>query len=322
MLILNSEDVRECLDMEGMMDIIEEAYKLYDSGDFLMPDRITVEQDPMTLLFMPSFVPQSFGTKILTLNPENSKRDRPVLDGIMLVNDGDTGEVVCLMDGKELTTLRTGAVGGVGIRYTVPDDITKAGVVGTGVQGFIQLVYAVQIRPIKEIYLYNRSKDKIPAFKEQLAEVLPDVTIEICDTAEDVVKNAELIITTTTTSEPLFKDDEALFKGKHFIGIGSYKPTMREYPPAFAKVVDKVYIDTKFAQEESGDLCQPLEEGNLLEDKISLISDAIVNEDYSMKDLETTWFKSVGMSLFDVMAAQFIYEQAKEKGIGTEVKID
>ncbi|NLB21255.1 MAG: hypothetical protein GX829_10680 [Clostridium sp.] len=133
----------------------------------------------------------------------------------------------------------------------------------------------------------------------------------------EIILRSEVIITTTTAKEPLFPNEEELFRGKHFIGIGSYKPDMREFPDALSRVVDKVYVDTIFAKEETGDLSQPLESGALKSEQVTLFSEYLLYEKNKEKIVETTtWFKSVGMGIFDIVTAKLIYDRAVEKSIG------
>lgn len=160
MIYLNKEDILKSITLDEFMDAVEEAYKIYSDKSFNMPDRIQVENGDLTSLYMPCFTKEAFGTKILTVAPNNAKINKPVIDGVMLVNDIETGEIVCMMDGKTLTAARTGAVGGVGFRHTTSEDVETIGLIGTGVQGFYQVLYACKARNIKKVYLYNRTKKK------------------------------------------------------------------------------------------------------------------------------------------------------------------
>ncbi|MCG4587271.1 hypothetical protein L0P56_17490, partial [Anaerosalibacter bizertensis] len=96
---------------------------------------------------------------------------------------------------------------------------------------------------------------------------------------------------------------------------------MREYPDALISVLNKVYIDTEFAKEETGDLSNPLERGLLKDNQIETLGNYILYEKNKEEIIKgTTWFKSVGMALFDIVVAQLIYNKAKEKGIGQEIE--
>lgn len=321
MLYLNEKDINKCISLNEIMNEIEKAYKIYEENKFHMPDRIHVDHKNKTILYMPCFLEDTFGTKVLTVFPENREKSKPVIDGLMLLNDYDTGETVSILDGKTLTALRTGAVGGTGIRYTTPKDVKVVGLVGAGVQGFNQLRFACEARDIEKIIIFDLFKEKLPAYIGELKTEIPGVEMVSAETTEELLKESEIIITTTTANEPVFPNKKELFEGKHFIGIGSYKPYMREYPDALISVLNKVYIDTEFAKEETGDLSQPIEKGLLKDSQIETFGDYLLNERNKGEIVKgTTWFKSVGMALFDIVVAQLIYEKAKEKGIGQRVE--
>jgi ornithine cyclodeaminase len=108
--------------------------------------------------------------------------------------------------------------------------------------------------------------------------------------------------------------------GKHFIGIGSYRQDMRELPKALFREVDRVYIDSEHALQESGDLIDPLDSGCIRIENIVTIGKLIKGEVTIGKETPS-FFKSAGMAVFDLVSAQYLYTKAKEKGIGTELEL-
>ena len=90
-----------------------------------------------------------------------------------------------------------------------------------------------------------------------------DVKVVQCKAVEELVRNSDIICTTTPSTTPVLPDDKELLRGKCIIAIGSYMPEMREIPDAVLDLVDNVYIELPYACEESGDLSQPLASGKL-----------------------------------------------------------
>ncbi len=318
MLYLSSNDIEKVINHEEVVEIIESAMLLYETGNFMQPDRITVNRkDKETYLYMPCFTDEVKGTKILTLYVENAQKGIPTIQGVMLLNDVQTGKINCIMEGSTLTAYRTGAVGSCGIKHTTPKNVTTLGIVGTGIQGYYQCLYACKIRNIKQITVFDIFKDKAEEFKKRLENALPNVSIRVADSTEELLNNSEVIVTVTTSPKPVLPNDADLLRGKHFIGIGSYKPTMQEYPQALLEIVDDIFIDVEFAKEETGDLINPLREGWIKENQIHTLGkylDKEINVD------GTTFYKSVGMALFDITVADYIYYKAKKLGIGIELE--
>lgn len=314
MIVLSKEQIETMIDPDQMMDQIEEAYRIYGSGEFYMPPRPTVEHENKQLMYMPCYTRDIIGTKILSIFPENSKLGLPSIDGIVLLNDHTTGAPLAVMDGQAVTAWRTGAVGGVGIRHLSRKNCHTVGIVGAGVQGFHQAVYACAARDIHTVYVYNHSGRDLTDYLERLKKAIDkeDVKVVQCKAVEELVRNSDIICTTTPSTTPVLPDDKELLRGKCIIAIGSYMPQMREIPDAALELVDNVYIELPYACEESGDLSQPLASGKLSKDRVKLMHEYLAEGTHEIEEGQTTYFKSVGMGLFDVCIAQKLYEVAKE----------
>lgn len=324
MIFLNQADVSRTVDLNDMMDQIEKAYKIYGQGDFYMPERPTVEYRDKTLIYMPCFLNDSFGTKILTQFPENGDKGLPIINGLMLLNDYETGAPAALLDGQSVTAYRTGAVGGVGIRHLSRRDCHSVGIVGAGTQGFYQALYACAAREIHTVNILNRRGRDMTAYIERLIKAIdnPQTKVVQYSKIEELVGNSEIICTTTPSETPVLPDDAALLEGKCIIAIGSYKPSMREIPDAVWQLVDNVYVELPYACEESGDLSQPLAAGLLTMDRVRYMDEYLAAgavEEVSAG--KTTFFKSVGMGLFDVCIANGMIAAARQQGIGQEIKL-
>jgi ornithine cyclodeaminase len=322
MLYLSEKDILEAAAPSEVVDEVEAAMVLYEKKDFFMPDRMHVDYCGNTLLLMPCFARHCLGTKLVTLFPENTEKNVPVLYGLMILNSGETGEPLAVLNGSALTALRTGAVGSVGIRYLTPDTVNTLGVVGAGVQGFSQALTACSQRKFSAVYVLDTVPERMASFCRKLSAALPEINVIQVKSAEHLLRESQVVITTTTSLKPVLPDKEKLLEGKYFIGIGSYKPEMREFPKSLFKLLKRMYIDTDIAREESGDLITPVEKNWIKKEQVFSIGKLITGQ---IKDKPgkngTSLFKSVGMALFDIVVSEFIFRRAKQLGLGTEVEI-
>ncbi|MBQ7816168.1 MAG: ornithine cyclodeaminase family protein [Oscillospiraceae bacterium] len=322
MLFLNREDMQKCMSLNQCIAAMEKAYKIFYDGSFKMPHRPCIENGDNTLLYMPCFTQSGFGTKFLTLFPDNPKYGKPMIDGMMVLNDADYGTTKAIMHAGFLTALRTGANTGVMLKYLAPKDAATCGIVGAGTQGVFQTAFACTVRDIKTVYVYDpyiKNKDKFKADVEKLLG--RSIDFIFCTDVEILMAQSDIIITATTSNTPVYPDKGELFKCKTIVAIGSYKPHCRECPDALFSVADNVYVDLNFAKEESGDLSIPLEKGIVTHDKIHQISDVLYDESYKNHTAgKTVFIKTVGMALFDVVCGEEIYNAAVEKGIGTQLE--
>ncbi|MHC4073624.1 MAG: ornithine cyclodeaminase family protein [Planctomycetota bacterium] len=314
MIYLTEKDILKAATSDQMLDAIEASLRLYEKKEFHMPQRLHVDHEDDVLLLMPCFIKDYFGTKVVTLFPNNPAKNVPVLNGIMVLNDAQTGVPVALLDGPALTAVRTAAVGAVSIRHLAREDVHAVGIIGAGVQGFYQARAACSARNITDIFIYDLYPEKSSALKDKLSNTLPQVQVHQAARVEDLLEETQVVITATTSLEPVLPDKGELLAGKHFVGIGSYKPEVREFPRAF------VYIDTEHALKESGDIIVPLRNGWLAQDQIMTLGRFLTEgKSQDQAKQETTFFKSVGMALFDVCASKLIYENATEKGLGQKI---
>ena len=297
MILLGKDEIEQLVDRDEMMDEIERAYQIIRSGDYYVPNRPSVEHDNKTLMYMPCYTKEAIGTKILTIFPV-------------------TGAPQAILDGQAVTAWRTGAVGGVGVRHLSRKDCHTVGIVGAGVQGFYQALYACAARDIHTVYLYSHSGRDLTEYGKRLEKAVADPRVKVvqCSTAEELAAKSDIICTTTSSATPVLPNDRELLRGKCIIAIGSYTPDMREIPDAIWDLVDRVYVELPYACEESGDLSQPLAEGRLKMDQVVLMSDFLASgEPVEEAAKGTTYFKSVGMGLFDICIAQKLLQSAKER---------
>jgi ornithine cyclodeaminase/alanine dehydrogenase-like protein (mu-crystallin family) len=323
MIFLNEKEMWNSVSLNDVMDSIEEAYAIHKSKRFSMPDRYIAPRDSNMMIYMPCFTDEVIGTKMLAEFPENPSKGRPYLSGLMILNDSEHGQSLAIMDGGTLTAMRTGAVGGVGIKYLSPENTDSVGLAGCGVQGLHQLHYACAVRPIRHIYLYDAFLKDYQPFIEKLQKRLnrTDIQINVCQNSRELAENGQILISATQTADPVYPDDMNLLRGKTFIAVGSWRPERRELPDAVWKLTNEVYIDLPYACEESGDLKIPLESGILTTSRVHLLEDIIADGANSGRRSRcaTQCFKSVGMGLFDVCAAKTVYRNALKKGIGQAV---
>lgn len=325
MLLLNEQEMRAAVTCEDIMEAVEKAFLLFEKGDCKMADRYTASDKGNTMLYMPCFVDGVIGTKMLAEFPGNPAKGYPYLSGLMVLNNAENGQPEAIMNGSVITALRTGAVGGVAMKHFSDPDTHSVGLVGCGVQGVHQLMYACSVRDITHIYLYDVPEKDLKPFISKLKEMIAPKTPEIiiCKDTTELLKNSQAVITATQAREPLFPNDPALLEGKCFIGIGSWQPVMREYPEAIWDVVDCVYTELPFACEESGDLSQPLDSGALTMDRVRYMGNYLTRK-YAGEEIalgKTRFYKSVGMGIFDAMAAKKIMECAKKKSLGKEISL-
>jgi ornithine cyclodeaminase/alanine dehydrogenase-like protein (mu-crystallin family) len=307
---LDAEAIRAGVSIADMLDSVEGAYRDVASGRDRSPLRSRIELPNGDLLLMTGIREGSAGAsvKLVTVTPANASRGLPTIHALVVWFDADTGRPLALIDGETLTAMRTGAASGVATRLLSRTDAASLAIIGTGGQAEWQLRAVLAARPIRRALVYSRDRSSREAFAASMAE-LTGIEVVAASTAEAAVSEADVICCATTSSEPVF-DDAWVPSGAHVNGIGAYRLGMVELPPELLARADLVAVDSReAARAEAGDVVAAIERGLLAED--SLVEIGSIGADWvATRPVEAiTIFKSVGMAVQDVAAADLIADR-------------
>jgi ornithine cyclodeaminase/alanine dehydrogenase-like protein (mu-crystallin family) len=293
------------------IDAMESALINIDNDEFILPKRTHIDYGKNTFLLMPCISGKYWSTKLVATCPENTLLGHPSIYGTVILSDSGTGEPLAIMDGSLITAMRTAAISAVGIRSLSPPDSNSLGVIGAGKQGLYQAVFACSVREIRDIRVFDLNDQNANRFISELTAKCPEVSIHKASSSSEVALGSQIVITSTTSKNPVLGNSKELFTGKTFIGIGSYKPDSREYPEQFFMQLDQIFVDTPDAASESGDLITPLREGWISKDNIHNLG-KLCSGEMNLGSNTTRLFKTVGSAIFDMFAARLIYEKHLE----------
>ena len=231
MIQVDSNTIGNAAPIRDWITAMESALCDTAKGLIEVPVRSHIDRGENTFLLMPCFGKKYTCTKLVSVFPGNLKKKKPVIYGTVVLNDGETGEPLAVMDGSKLTAMRTAAVGSVGIKYLAPDEATTLGIIGLGIQGFHQALFACQQRAIGQLRILDRTTHIMNRFKERFNAFYKDIEVIPCKNSLELCGGSEIVITATGSHSPVVPDKERWWKGKTLVGIGSYKPEMRELQP-------------------------------------------------------------------------------------------
>ena len=318
MLILSQVDLIGLLPPGALIAPAESAALAADQQ--CTPRRQHIEWNGNAFLTMPAVAPDLIGAKLVCVVPGNATRNLPVTNGVMVLADGATGEPLAVLNAAALTALRTGAVGALGVKHMTPPDTGTLGIIGCGVQGAWQAISAAAVRPIREIFCVRRSAANYERFVATIGAEAPQLRITPCVDARELLEQTSLVIAATTSTQPVLPDDATLLAGRHFISIGSFRPTMQELPDAVYRLTAHIVIDSEAAREEVGDVIAPLEKGLVTSDNVFTIGQ-LISRQRTIDVSGTTAYKSVGMALYDLHVARALYAEATRRHVGREVAL-
>jgi ornithine cyclodeaminase len=325
MRILTAADVRSAVSMADAIDAVEQAFISLSAGQADVPLRahIATPEAEAISFFMPARITgEALGLKVVSVFPQNIGRAEPTIYALVTLLDPATGRPLAVLDGTYLTALRTGAASGVATRHMARPDAHTLAIFGVGAQALPQVQAVCAVRPIDNIWIVNRTRDRAALLAARLRGDGFKGDVRLAATPAQALAEADVICTATSASTPLFTDAD-LRPGTHINGVGSYKPTMAEVPPATVARSYLVVDQIAAAWAEAGDLVQARDAGVIAESHIVGELGAVAAGTIPGRPNPDaiTFFKSVGNAVQDLAVAGLALRRASERGMGTEVAL-
>ncbi len=325
MLILNHSQVRELLPMRDCMEVVGKALSdlARDEGvqplrsGFLIPDRQGV------LAWMPGSlaVGQPFGIKVLSVVDNPGELGVDSHQGGVMIFDPANGTPLALCEAGAITAVRTAAVSALATDRLARRDAATLAVLGAGTQARSHIEAMLEVRPITRVRVWSRNPAKVREFAKQESE-RHGVAVDAASDVDSAVAGADIICTTTSAREPILSGG-LLSQGMHINAVGASVPSWRELDTEVVRR-SMLFTDRRESLEnEAGEYRLALEEGVIDDDHLqSEIGDVLIgNHPGRTLDSEITLFRSLGLAVEDIAAAQLVYQRAVERGVGAEVDI-
>lgn len=315
-LFLSESDVQELYPMGRALERVEVSFRAQHGGQATNRSRERIFLPHSSLHYMAASLPEEklMGMKIYTVT-QNSFRF------VVLLFDTESGDLLALLEADNLGRIRTGAASGIATKYLARADAHRVGLIGAGRQARTQLEAVALVRKLTGAKVFSRHEQSRHKFCREMTEKL-QIEIEPVASAEDATRFGDIVITATTSSQPVIHG-EWLRPGTHVNAIGANMAIRRELDDLTLTRAELIVVDSlEQAKEEAGDLIQGLGALKLGWESVIELCEIVAGArpGRSSND-EITIFKSSGIALWDVASAGYIYRQALAKGRGREMEI-
>lgn len=305
MHFLKDKEIQEVYKMHHAIEDVKLVLGDYRNDKLVEANRIVLPaSNSSSMLYMPCISTEQKVSIIKTVSifPENA--DLPTTQGNILVSNLEDGRHIASMEASYLTRLRTGAMTAIATDKLARRNSTVLGVIGTGRMAFEQVLGVLEVRDIKKIILFNRTRSKAKKFKEDLEAFGVESSIEVAGDVNRVVTGSDILNCATQSKTPVF-DGSALKKGTHINGVGSFTPEMIEMDMETIRRAEQIYLDDMDgAREEAGEIIKAVEEGIISWDDIKGTLANIFDKDFLRhSEDEITLYKCVGAGYFDLAVA-------------------
>lgn len=324
-ILLNEAVVRQCLSMPALIDAMSGALAEFSAGRVTQPIRSVLEVGAEKNYFgvMPASIDgrQAVGTKLVTVYPSNHAKGLTSHLATILLLDHATGGLMALLDGRYITEARTAAVSAVSVQQLARPGATSLAILGSGVQAHSHLEAIRHVRDLTDVRVWSPTAANRERFARE-ASAATGLSVRACATPADAVCGAGVIVLATASKTPIV-DDADIAEGAHICAVGACRPDQREMPTALVQRA-RLFVDSRAAAlKEAGEVLLPIGEGAITSAHIVGELGDVINGTVAgrLDDTQVTIFKSLGMAVEDVVAAQLAVIRAKALGLGQEIEL-
>jgi ornithine cyclodeaminase len=327
-LILGEAEVTAHLEMGECIEAMERALGELARGESHMPLRTAMRGPGSSGLLglMPAHRGGErpvYSLKAVCVFPENPRRGLDAHQGIVVLFDGHTGLPTAILNGSALTSIRTAAVSAVATSLLARPDAAVLAVIGSGVQAHAHVRALAAVRPWRAAAIHSPNREHAEALAAQAARVLgAGVAVECAASAREAVAGADVVVTATSSSTPVI-ERPWLAEGVHVNAIGASVPSARELDVATIAAAELFVDSRESAANEAGDYRLALEEGAIgaAHIRASLGEVAIGAHPGRSGPQALTVFRSLGLAVEDLAAAEVAVASARRAGAGIEVEL-
>jgi ornithine cyclodeaminase/alanine dehydrogenase-like protein (mu-crystallin family) len=322
LLVVGHDDVKRLLPMEECIELMASVLADLARGAVWQPLRFVVRppEEPSLMGLMPAHRSEptaSYGLKVVCIFPSNAARGIDLHQGGVLLFDGETGVLRALVDASAITATRTAAVSGVATRALAREDARELAILGSGVQARSHLEAMAAARPFERARVWSRTAEHAAVFAAEADVSFP---VEAVESAEEAVRAADVVVTATSSPEPIVRRDW-LASGAHVNAVGSSIPTARELD-ADTVAASALFADARESMvNEGGDYLFAVREAGIGPDHIRAeLGEVLTGSGQGrLAEDELTVFKSLGLAAEDLAAAEHVYTRAQAAGAGVTV---
>jgi ornithine cyclodeaminase/alanine dehydrogenase-like protein (mu-crystallin family) len=328
-LVLSHSDVRAALPPQACADAMAAVLAEHARGGSFMPLRsVMMPPDAAGFLgLMPSWrgrLPDSaavFALKAICIVPANPARGLDAHQGLVTLFDGETGQPSAILDASAITEIRTAAVTAVATRVLSRPDARTLAILGAGTQARAHLAALLPVREFEQVRVYAPTDAHARALAEQAGDT--GAELSVAPSAQDALRDADVVVTATNSREPVLRHGW-LKPGAHLNAVGASTPRAREVDTATV-AASALFCDSRESlRHEAGEFQLAVAEGLIPgeEHVRAELGEVLAGTAPGRRDAaELTLFRSLGLAIEDLAAAESAVAAARAAGLGTEVEL-
>ncbi len=309
MKIIERAEIEEALVGLDLLPLIQDAFMSYSAGRAVVPPvgELLLEDGEVHIKYGAIRGDRYYVIKVASGFYGNATRGLPSSDGLMLVFRSDTGEPeALLLDEGHLTDVRTAVAGAIGARALARPDVERIGVIGTGTQARLQVQHLAPLFETRSVVVWGRDPIRVERYRTDMSAA--GFLVEVARTPAGVAEAADLIVTTTPSTEPLLHAQDVR-PGTHINAIGSDTTEKQELAADVLALADVVVADSLEQCRTRGEIARALAAGAIGEDVIIELGELLAGEVKGRTSTEQiTLFDSTGVAVQDIAIATAVMD--------------
>jgi ornithine cyclodeaminase/alanine dehydrogenase-like protein (mu-crystallin family) len=319
-LFVNEALVRELLPMRLCIALMRTALANFTRGEAVQPLRSLLRLPDGTgvLGLMPGYLgdPQAFGLKVVSVMPGNRGTAYDSHQGVVMLFGVAHGEPLAVLDATAITAIRTAAASAVATDVLARPGAGDLALIGCGTQAGTHLAAMAAVRPLRRVRVWSRTRANAELFSRREAAGV-GCEVEVMATAEDAVRNADLVCTVTSAREPVVRG-AWLAPGTHVNAAGACFVTHRELDGDAVRRARFFTDSRESCLNESGDFRIALREGDIDDNHLlGEVGDVLLGRlPGRISGDDVTIYESLGIAIEDLASAHAIHQRALATGAG------
>ncbi|MDP3342355.1 ornithine cyclodeaminase family protein [Frigidibacter sp.] len=324
-LLLDRAVIKQVMSLDAALDCAEQALRKTSNGIAHQDVRRTLmlpgaAGSCLSMMYADLADQPLFGAKVLSVFPDNFAHGYGSHRGVVVLFEKSRGRPVGLIDGGELTGWRTAAASAVATRALSRPESETLALMGYGEQARRHIATLAQVRPIRRLRIWGRNRHKAEAFAREQADA--GFEVEAFSDAREAVSTADIICTVTSSETPVLSGDW-LPKGVHVNAVGASVPSCRELDLGCV-LRASIWVDyMPMALTAAGELVEAIAQGAITKDHLRGEIGAVLEGSAPGRECpeDITIYRSLGVPAQDIELANFLYNAARQQGLGTQVEL-
>lgn len=305
MKIIGYDEIKKNISFKDLFEPVRQAFIDFSTGKLIAAPVNLLHFEDMSDVHIKMAALKDypyFSIKVVSMFHRNREKNISIHGGTIFLFSAETGHLTAILKDEGLITdLRTATAGAIITDKVANQSADSVSIIGTGTQAFNQIVALKELRNLERIVIYGRNTDNAVVLKKNFQEHLFESKIKIAQTLEEAVKESQIIITTTSSTQPLVKAE--WLSDQHITAVGADDTFKKEIEDRCFEKADRIFVDSLDLNKKYGEYSHVYLQNNKIEEKTKEFGHFFSEVGQDNRKQGLTIAKLVGLGVQDLAAS-------------------